>query len=220
MGLRIESMQKLFILFLLLTVSKTASVAQDYEEFDTLSRNDFVIHAGGGLGIYHLYHNDPNSETTLTAAKIFDIGASYFIANKINAGFVFNRLKYPTNQDSAQNANSSIVGLCIRYYTLNSKKTNIYIGINLGTTTFKFTNLKTNTKVTSGSLFLEPIIGFSHYWGKHIGVFIQSSYYYTKYDKIVNKDNEPIKVTVNGKKEVFWLAFSGMVLKTGILLKF
>lgn len=211
-------MRTVLVFLLLLAVNQLT--AQEYEEFDTLSRNDFVIHASGGLGIYHLKHNDPNSQTTLTAATIIDAGASYFIAQKINVGFTFNRLKYPTNQDSAQNSFSNLVGLSVRYFTLNHKKTNIYIGSTIGTTTFKFTNLKTNTKVTSGSLFIEPIVGFTHYWGKHIGIFIQSSYYYTRYDKIVNKDNEPLQVTINGKKENFWIAFSGMTLKTGLLLKF
>lgn len=210
-------MRTLFIFLLLFAVNLTA---QEYEEFDTLSRNDFVIHASGGYGIYHLKHNDPNSQTTLIAGTIIGVGASYFIAQKINVGFTFNRLKYPTNQDSAQNSFSNLVGLSIRYFTLYHKKTNIYIGATLGTSTFKFTNLKTNTKVTSGSLFFEPTIGFTHYWGKHIGIFIQSSYYYTRYDKIVNKDNEPLQVSINGKKENFRIAFSGMTLKTGLLFKF
>ncbi len=211
-------MRAVFILLLLLAVNYLT--AQEYEEFDTLSRNDFVIHTSGGLGIYHLKHNDPNSQTTLTAATIIDFGASYFIAKKINVGFTFNRLKYPSNQDSAQNSFSNLVGLSIRYFTINHTKTNIYIGATIGTTTFKFTNLKTNTKVTSGSLFIEPIVGYTHYWGKHIGIFIQSSYYYTRYNKIVNKDNEPLQISIYGKKENFWIAFSGMTLKTGLLLKF
>lgn len=194
--------------------------AQDYEEFDTLSRNDFVIHASGGFGFYHLIHNDSNSETRITASRIGNIGVSYFLSNRIIVGFSFSRLTFAANKDSAESARTNLTAISLKYLTLSSKKSNIYIGITGGTSTFKFKNIKTNTNVTAGSLFLEPNIGFTHYWGKHVGIFVQSSYFYTKYDKIVNKENEPLRVTVNGKQEIFWLAFSGIKIQTGLLLKF
>ena len=51
-------------------------------------------------------------------------------------------------------------------------------------------------------------------------MFIQSSYFYTKYNKIVNKENEPLRVTINGKQENFQIAFSGFKVQAGLLIKF
>ncbi len=213
-------MKHIFLIAVILPIFTTLVYSQEYEEFDTLSRNDFIIHTGIGLGLYHLNHNDPNSENYLAASKIMSIGASYFIANKINVGFGFSRLNFANNPDSAESARTSLMGLSVRYQTLKSHKTNIYVGFTAGTSSFKYKNLKTNSNVTAGSLFIEPSVGFTHFWGKVVGMYIQVSYFYTKYNKIVNKDNEPLRVTINGKQENFWLALSGMNLSTGILLKF
>ncbi len=210
---------KIFLIILLLII-KSSLFGQDYEEFDTLSRNDFVINVSGGLGFYHLTHNDPKSDNLITVSTIANVGVSYFIANNIDLGFCFTRLSFPSNKDSAQSARTNLTSLSLRIYTLRSKKSNIYIGIKSGTSKFKFKNINTNTFVSTANVFIEPNIGFTHYWGKLIGMFLQSSFYYTKYDKIVNKENEPFRVTINGNQENFRLTFSGIKLQAGLLVKF
>ncbi len=206
--------------FFIIFLTTNYSFTQEYQEFDTLSRNDFIIHGGVGLGLCAFKHNDPNSEALLTTSRIIDLGASYFIAEKIYIGFTYNRLAFANNLDSSESARCNLLGLTIRYQTLKGAKTNIYVGLTTGTSSFKYKDLTTNTYATAGSIFLEPNIGFTHFWGKRIGMFIQSSYFYTKYNKIVNKDNEPLRVIINGKKENLWLSFSGMKLQSGLLFKF
>jgi hypothetical protein len=213
---------KFFTIILLLTFIfiHKYTYSQDEYELDTLSRNDFIIYSAGGIGFYYLIHNDPQSDLKITASTIINFGVSYDITSRLNVAFELSKLNFPSNKDSLEEAKGSLTGLTFRYKTLKSKKTNIYLGLSTGTSNFKYFNYKTSTKVTASNIFLEPNIGFNHYWGKTVGFFIQTSYYYTNYNRIVNKENKPLKVIVNGKEENFTLAFSGLKLLIGLQFKF
>ena len=107
-----------FIFFtIFFSIISYCAKTQDYEEFDTLSRNDFVIHTSGGLGFYYLIHNDPNSENKITASTILNLGASYFIAQNISLGFSFSRLTFPSDKDSAQSAKTNLTALSLKIFT-------------------------------------------------------------------------------------------------------
>lgn len=183
-------------------------------------RNDFQIFGGAGFGIYSLKDNDNNSNNSITATGIYTIGAFYSISNNFYFGIGYDRLGFATNQDSAQSAHVKNVGLLLKYNAHKTEKSTIYFNLNLGTTSFKYLDNKTNTNFNASSLFIEPGIGFNHFWKNHLGYFLNASYYYTRYNKIVNKDNHPLKIINNGFEEQLWIALSGMHLKIGLIYKF
>ncbi|GAB4454293.1 MAG: hypothetical protein Fur0028_09770 [Bacteroidales bacterium] len=214
--------KKVFCLFILSTFIVIPIFSQETEDENTVpeTRNDFQLYGGAGFGIYSMKNNDKSNNNFLTATGIYSLGAYYSISNKFYFGIGFDRLGFATNRDSAQSANVKNLALLLKYNIRNSEKSSIHFNAAIGTTAFKYLDNKTNTNVTASSLFIEPGIGYDHFWGKHFGYFINTSYYYTRYTKIVNKDNNPLTVINNGFEEQLWISLSGMHLKIGFMYKF
>ncbi|MGQ9847711.1 MAG: hypothetical protein ACUVQP_09485 [Bacteroidales bacterium] len=196
--------------------------SQEIEDENTVpeSRNDFQIYGGAGFGIYSLKSNESKANNSLTTTSIYTIGAFYSINNNFYFGISYNRLSFATNQDSTQSAHVNNLGLLLKYNVQKTEKSSIHFNLNLGTTSLKYLDNKINANVNASSLFLEPGIGFDHFWGNHLGYFLNASYYYTRYNKIVNKDNHPLKIINNGFEEQLWIALMGMHLKLGLIYKF
>ncbi len=196
---------------------------QEEDNYDdttsSFSRNEFQIYGGGGFGIYSMLHNDSKSDESITATGIYVLGAYYSLSPKFLIGINIDRLGFATNKDSAQSARATNVGLIAKYNVLRSDKNNIFFNLSLGTSQFKYYDKNSGSNVNAASIYLEPGIGFNHYWGDHFGYFLNAAYFYTRYNKIVNKDNHALTVINNGV-ERFWLALSGMHLKLGFIYKF
>lgn len=214
--------KKFFCLLILSSFIALSLFSQENEDENTVpeTRNEFQLFGGTGFGIYSLKNNDKSSDKSITATGIYTLGAYYSISNRFYFGVAYDRLGFATNRDSAQSAHVKNVSLIFKYSIHSTEKSSIHFNLNTGTTSFKYLDNKTNTNVTASSLFIEPGVGFDHFWGKHIGYFLNTSYYFSRYNKIVNKDNNPLKVINDGFEEQLWIALSGMHLKIGLLYKF
>lgn len=216
-------MFKKYFCFIFISISIVLPLfSQEIEDENTVpeTRNDIQIFGGAGFGVYYLKNNDSKSNNSISATGIYTIGAFYSISNNFYFGIGYDRLGFATNQDSAQTAHVKNIGLLLKYNINRNEKSSIHFNLNLGTTSLKYLDNKTNTNVNASSLFIEPGIGFDHFWGNHWGFFLNASYYYTRYNKIVNKDNHPLKIINNGFEEQLWIALSGMHLKIGLIYKF
>ncbi len=197
--------------------------AQEYD--DTLfsySRNSFELKAGTGFGWYAMKNNDPDNNASIAVTGLLQLEGSYYLSRKFNAGIMFERVGFLTNKDSTQKqANTFNMGLSLKYFLKAKEKSSIFLNLTLGTSSFKYKENSTSLKVSASSYFLEPGIGFIHYWSKNTGIYIVSSYYFTKYSKIVNKDNSPLTViNNNGGKENYWISMSGIHFNIGFVYKF
>lgn len=193
----------------------------DYEDSTSnFSRNEFQVYGGGGFGIYSVIHNDTKNDKSITTTKFYVLGAYYALSTKFFIGINIDRLGFAVNEDSIQSTRATNVGIITKYYLLNSEKNNLFFNLSIGTSQFKYYNKSSNSNLNAASIYLEPAIGFNHFWNNHLGYLFKATYFYTKYYKIVNKDNHPLTVINNGVEENFWLALSGMHLKFGFIYKF
>lgn len=192
--------------------------SQETEEEDSLYRNEFIVSGGIGFGIYSIKTNNPEDDKLTTAAGIYHLGIHYKLNQNINIGFVYNRSGFASNQDSTSRLNGYNLGLSIQYELLKNDKNSIFVGALSGTSNLKFIDHKTNSKITSSSIFIEPTMGYYHYWGK-LGYFISMSYYHVTYSKLVNKDNEPLTFSKNNENNNYHLYLKGAHLKFGLLFR-
>jgi len=218
-------MARFFIILILMSCLFVLPIfAQEQEEeeegLDLSTRNEFQLFGGVGFGIYSLNDNDTKTEKFITATGIYSLGIYYSVSNHFYVGIGYDRLGFATNQDSAKTAFVKNLAILTKYNAHSSEKSAIHFTLSLGTTRFKYFDLKTSTNINASSIFVEPGIGYSHFWGQHVGYFLNASYYFTKYNKLVNKDNKPLKVTNNGIEEQFWISLSGAHIKLGLVYKF
>ncbi|NSW45498.1 MAG: hypothetical protein HPY79_06775 [Bacteroidales bacterium] len=206
------------LIFVLPIFSQEQEIGE--EEFDLSTRNEFQIYGGVGLGIYSLNDNDSKSDKFITATGIYSLGVYYSVSNRFYVGIGYERLGFATNQDSANTAFVKNLAILTKYNAHCTEKSAIHFNLSLGTTRFKYFDQKTSTNINASSIFIEPGLGYTHFWGQHLGYYLNTSYYFTRYNKLVNKDNQPLKVNNNGFEEQFWISLNGAHLKIGLIYKF
>jgi len=197
--------------------------SQDQEiedESDLSTRNEFQIYGGIGFGLYSLNDNDSESDKFITATGIYSLGVYYSVSNRFYVGIGYERLGFATNQDSVTTAFVQNIAILTKYNAHSTEKSAIHFNLSIGTTRFKYFDQKTSTNINASSIFIEPGLGYTHFWGQHLGYYLNTSYYYTRYNKLVNKDNQSLKVINNGLEEQFWISLNGVHLKIGLIYKF
>jgi len=202
---------KKFLSFILLILISKFSFCQDTK---------YSIGAGVGFGLYGGKNNDKNAKKDTNAIDaacgIIQIHADYNIIKKFALGFKFERNGFLTSKDSSDRASSLNIGLSGKFKFVSKEKNFLYLDINPSYSYFTYNNKK--DKVYSNGFNFQLGLGWDHYFGKHIGMFISSYYTFYKYNKIINNDDYTV-LKVNFPQEDYRIKFSGLNLNAGLIVR-
>jgi len=209
---------KKFLSFLLLILIYKFSFCQDTK---------YSIGAGVGFGLYGGKSNDKNAQDTTAidaACGIIQIHADYDIVKRFALGFKFERNGFLSAKDSSEKASSLNLGISGKFKFVSKEKNFLYLDINPSYSYFTYEKKEVNktNKVFSDGFNFQLGLGWDHYFGKRIGMFISSYYTLYKYNKIINKDDNTIlKVNYrNYPQENYRIKFSGLNLNAGLIVRF
>ena len=217
-------MKKLFLIAFIGFISISAFSQE--KNSTSLTSSKFNIGLSGGIGIYGGKTNDKsatNDSTAVDAAcAIIKLHTDYSLFNKFTIGFVFERNGFLTNKDSSNSASSLNIGITAKYKFINKEFNKLFIELMPAYSYFTYQNEENHQKdkVESNGFNFQVGLGWDHYFGKHLGIYLGSYYTIYKYNKIVNADNgEPL--LVNYPPEEFNIKLSGVnLLKLGLLYRF
>lgn len=185
-----------------------------------VEQGDFEFSVGTGLGIYETTDNDTSNNNSTAVAGILNLSCQFAIANRLSIGIVFDRNGYAQNKDSADKAHSLNALINAQLRVVNALKTIIYINLSGGYTNFKYIEGTNNLWVSGGGFILQPGIGFKHYFGKTLGIYIQSDYTTFDYKQLKDSEDNILKIGPANNLKDFQLKLSGLNLRAGLTFKF
>ena len=185
-----------------------------------VQKNNIELAAGIGVGIYGTSSNDSASENNMAAAGLMHLSLHYTISNRISTGLILERNGYVTERDSSNKGVSLNTGIDIKYRLLNSDKTTIFANLTAGYSHFRYDDFTRKAFVSSNGYAFQPGLGFSHYFSKVIGIFLQSNYAIYKYNKLTDDKGNILETNSFTNKENFKIKISGLNIKFGLTFKF
>lgn len=185
-----------------------------------IQKNNVEIGAGIGIGIYGTSSNDSASTNSMAAAGLLQFSLHYAFNNRFSTGLFFERNGYITERDSSNKGYSLNPGLDFKFRLLNSESTTIFVNLTLAYSYFKYEDIAAKNFVSSSGYTFQPGLGFSHYFSKTIGLFVQSNYATYKYNKLTDDKGNVLQTTQITNKEDFRIKISGLNLKLGLTFKF
>jgi hypothetical protein len=214
-------MKKLSLLIIISLLSGFAVKAQCFKT------NNIDISLGAGLGVYATTTNDTSAKKDGAAALIIPISIEYSFSKAFSAGLFFERNGFirgtdsattSTPKDSLNSATSLNYGIKGTYRFVCKEKNALYLFFKLGASDFKYTDIKSSNYAKSQGLYYQLGLGWKHYFGKNIGMFIDAAYAGYSYNKIYDKTG--IVMRTNGNSEDFKIKLSGANLNLGLSIKF
>jgi hypothetical protein len=185
-----------------------------------IQKNNLELAAGVGVGIYGTSSNDSSSVNSMAAAGLIHLSLDYAMSNKFGVGLLFERNGFITERDSANKGVSLNAGLDVKYRVLNSEKTTIYFSLAGAYSYFRYDDIRNDAWVSGNGFSLQPGIGFSHYFTKTVGLFIQSKYASYSYKKLQDTHGNVLQTNHLINNKDFSLKISGLNLKLGLTFKF
>lgn len=185
-----------------------------------IQKTQLEIDAGIGAGIYGTTGNDSTSANSTAAAGLVQLSIHYAFSDKFSTGVLFERNGYLTERDSSNKGFSLNPGLDFKYRLVNSESTAIFVSLTFAYSYFKYEDLAAKSFVSSNGYSIQPGLGFSHYFSKSLGLFIQSNYATYKYNKLTNDRGTVLQTKQVSDNENFRIKFSGLNLKFGLTIRF
>ncbi len=150
-------------------------------------KNDKIIEAGFGLGIYdtHIYQKSSNtSENSRAAAWVFPLSIEYALSKRLAIGAGYKYSNFITGNDSVQ-TNEQMSGNDIvlkpTFHIIKSKRVNMYIGALAGLTWVNYqVNDIQKAYVKGDGTILAFVFGTRFYITKNIGLSL--NYCYNNYN--------------------------------------
>jgi len=198
-------MKKLVLIFTctLLYISGTAQ----YEQ------GDIDLSLGTGLGIYGASTNDVDEVDTNgvdAAAGLLSFRANFAVIDNLAIGVVIERNGFITPNDSS-NTDSYGTSMNYRFASqfrfVNSEKNCLAVKGEVGYSSFKFGDRISNEFVKGSGLTYEFGLNWEHYFGEHVGMYMNFGYGGYKYNELVdhngdvwrtNNDTDNVEFTIGG----------------------
>jgi opacity protein-like surface antigen len=154
----------------------------------SFSKNDKIIEAGFGLGIYDskIYQKSTNnSETNKAAAWVYPFSVEYAVANRLAIGVGYKYSSFIMGNEDTVNTNAKVSGNDIvlkpTFHLLKTKRINMYVGALAGLAWFNFQVNDTNQSFAKGNgSLLAFVFGTRLYVTKNIGLSL--NYIYNNYN--------------------------------------
>lgn len=151
-------------------------------------KNDKIIEAGFGLGIYDtkIYQKSTNnSETNKAAAWVYPFSVEYAVAKRLAIGVGFKHSSFIMGNEDTVNTNAKVTGNDIvlkpTFHLLKTKRINMYLGALAGLAWFNFQVNDTNQSFAKGNgSLLAFVFGTRLYVTKNIGLSL--NYIYNNYN--------------------------------------
>lgn len=203
------SMKKFILSFVLLTICITSQA--QYEP------GDIDISLGTGFGLYGAKTNDDVADTSNTGSGLLNLGVNYSITQNYVIGLNIERNGFIFSNDSSDADNYGYTinyKINLQYRFINSEKNSFSFQGGIGVSSLKFGNKKTKDFVKGNGLTYEFGILFQHYYGEHIGLFINAGYGSYTYNKLYDQDGDLWLVDINEDSRT--LSLSGVNARIGI----
>jgi hypothetical protein len=190
-----------------------------------LQKGDLDIHAGTGFGILNLTTNDFEDDQHTGVPGLLSLGVAYQFNEKWSVGLNYERMGFLTEADSNEKAVTHNFGL-ISYYNLSNNEKNVFsILLDAGISSFRYDDFKEEDYVTSTGFMIQPGGSWKHYWGDHIGFYLNLSVPIAYYSEFRNKDDDLLEVSEYDaqsmviRSRVFDLSMVGVNFRAGLVLK-
>ena len=158
-------------------VTSTQTIAQ------SLKKNDKIIEAGFGLGIYNtrIYQKVTNfSETSKAAAWVFPISLEYAVANRLAIGIGYKYSSFITGNDSVntnEEMNGNDIILKPTFHLLKMKRLNMYVGALAGIAWVNYQVNDINKSFVKGNgTILAFVFGTRLYITRNIGLCLNYTF--------------------------------------------
>ncbi len=209
-----KSIYKISALVLCL-MATTISHAQCFQ------KKSMFLDLGIGIAIYNTevynYEND-STKTGKAGSVIIPLTFEYGVGNRIGVGLQLVRQNFIAGKDSTNNtkpdAHSGEINLLGNYHFYRSDHTDLYGGITLGISGFKYNSNNANKAILdAGGSFTDLHFGARFLFGNHTGMLLNLSFPTMNYIQGLASDNQ-------GNEVNFDLKFSGFTIGTGLTYKF
>ncbi len=188
----------------------------------SFEKGNKVIEAGIKVSIYHVNNpddTDNNDKNNGAASYTIPIGFEYAVSNRFGLGMEIGICNYFTGKDTVTgtiaNANSFDVLLNGNYHWVRGGRVDLYSGIGLGLSSFKYeSNDSKNSHFSSNGPYLRlSLLNARFYIAKHVALSLHAGVPY------MNFNNGRIKDDL-GTDYGYSLAFTGFDIGTGISIRF
>jgi hypothetical protein len=160
------------------------AMLQNYTVAQSFEKNDKIIEAGFGLGIYDtkIYQkSNKTSETSKAAAWVFPLSIEYAVANRLAIGIGYKYSNYIIGNEDTANTNAKINGNDIilkpTFHLIKSKRINIYVGALAGMAWFNYqVNDKDQSFAKGNGTLLAFVFGTRLYVAKNIGLSLNYTF--------------------------------------------
>jgi len=172
-----KTSKNLLFIFLAAFIASPLLKAQSFE------KNDKIIEAGFGLGIYdtRIYQKTTNnSENNKAAAWVFPLTFEYAVANRLAIGLGYKYSNFITGNDSVntkEQMNGNDIILKPTFHLIKTKRINIYIGALAGLAWVNYQVNDINKSFVKGDgTILAFIFGTRLYLTKNIGLCLNYTF--------------------------------------------
>ena len=209
-------MTKKIIIALTMLVSLSGVAQKSFE------KKTNVILVGADLGLYNYVSkvaSNPKSNSNAAANKMLNLYYERGILNWLGVGAKIQLSDYFTEKDSITNSKPSVKAidgtLFLNAHFVRTKHVDLLLGVNVG-----YSNLNWEARdqfisqATGGGLMYDIHFQPRFYFGKHIGMFINTAY--VQYDY----QNMDFKNTITNISDVLNLKGGGVNFGLGLLVKF
>jgi opacity protein-like surface antigen len=160
-----------------LTFLVSALLMSDSLLAQSFVKNDKIIEAGFGLGIYdtHIYQKSSNTnENSKAAAWVFPLSIEYAVGNRLAIGVGYKYSNFITGNDSVQTneqMNGNDIILKPTFHIIKSKRVNMYVGALAGLVWVNYqVNDLQKAYVKGDGTILALVFGTRFYITKNIGL--------------------------------------------------
>ncbi len=183
---------------------------------------DIDISVGAGFGLYGAKASDGSQDSSGVNAGsgLLNLGVNYAILDKLALGVGFERNGFLTQNDSTDSDTygySYNYRLNLNYRFVNSAKNSLSIQSGAGISSFKFGDRKSGETVSGNGFTYEFDLMWQHYFGEHVGMFLNAGYVGYIYNELRNQDGDLWIVDENSDAITFSL--SGVNARIGLQFK-
>ena len=207
----------------LLLISTVFFINHTHAQYES---GNMDIELGGGVGLYGVTSNDPadSSSGVGAATGMAHIGFNYAVIPRLSIGLNYERSGFATRSDSSgsNSANANNFRLNIVFRMLNIERSALSINASVGMSSFKITSRINGDYITSNGFSFELGIRYQVMFGKHIGMYQQTSYDYFKYSKlkVYDSTNDGEVIELSNSTIPLAITLNGANIRLGLVVKF
>lgn len=150
----------------------------------SFNKNDKIIEAGFGLGIYdtEIYQkSNGTNERDKAAAWVFPVSVEYAAGNRLGIGLAYKYSNFIIGKEDSVNNNASVKGSDIMlkptFHLIKSKRVNLYVGALAGLAWFNFqVNDAVKSSLKGDGTNIAFITGCRFYFSKNVALSINYAF--------------------------------------------